>query len=325
MQLDKRQEEIVNYPGSALVLAGPGSGKTRILTAKASKLLKEGQNILCLTFTTAAAAEMSSRVKNLPATTIHSYCYGVVGWDPILEYPGLLYHFLKEKEVTQFDTVLVDEVQDINSLELSVIKALVKPGGHLFAVGDPFQSIMGFQNAIGPGIVDLLEEYGCKKQEIWNNYRSSPEMVGKIEDIYLRNLVSTGVIRNGLSAILCRTHEAIGVLVAELKEAGISYRLVESKDTQEEGRGARLSGNLLSNLHISTVHSAKGREFEHVALFGWPSPASLEDEEEVRVFYVAASRASLSFLSRLSLKETRQWAENQAVTPEDISKSFTKE
>lgn len=68
-----------------LVLAGPGSGKTKVLTMRVAKLLDEsvGQNfrILALTFTTKAAREMRSRVESLVPnemsrvrmTTFHSY------------------------------------------------------------------------------------------------------------------------------------------------------------------------------------------------------------------------------------------------------------
>lgn len=71
--------------GSLLVLAGPGSGKTRVLTYRIARILKEteGQHfkILALTFTNKAAAEMRSRVEELVPreltrvrlTTFHSF------------------------------------------------------------------------------------------------------------------------------------------------------------------------------------------------------------------------------------------------------------
>ncbi len=71
--------------GPLLVLAGPGSGKTRVLTYRITRILEqsEGQHfrILALTFTNKAAAEMRSRVEKLVPkelgrvrlTTFHSY------------------------------------------------------------------------------------------------------------------------------------------------------------------------------------------------------------------------------------------------------------
>ncbi|HJU11162.1 MAG TPA: ATP-dependent helicase, partial [Candidatus Binataceae bacterium] len=76
--------------GAALVLAGPGSGKTRVLTARIARLLKESPNknfrILALTFTTKAAMEMRERVERIAPGmaertfigTFHAFCTQVL-------------------------------------------------------------------------------------------------------------------------------------------------------------------------------------------------------------------------------------------------------
>ena len=62
--LTDRQKEAVEYLGGPLlIVAGPGSGKTRVLSHRARHLLelKSKSRALLLTFTNKAAAEMKSR------------------------------------------------------------------------------------------------------------------------------------------------------------------------------------------------------------------------------------------------------------------------
>jgi DNA helicase-2/ATP-dependent DNA helicase PcrA len=68
-ELDEEQREaVIKSEGRSIIVAGPGSGKTRVITYKIAYLLNNGvepENILLVTFTRAAAREMIERVKNV--------------------------------------------------------------------------------------------------------------------------------------------------------------------------------------------------------------------------------------------------------------------
>src|SRR5690606_9073074 len=79
---------IVIDEDATLVLAGAGSGKTSVITAKAAYLLKAGlrqaDEILLLAFARDAAAEMSERIEtrcgvSIQAHTFHALAYDIIG------------------------------------------------------------------------------------------------------------------------------------------------------------------------------------------------------------------------------------------------------
>jgi DNA helicase-2/ATP-dependent DNA helicase PcrA len=93
-----QQEAVTHVDGPLLVLAGAGSGKTRVITRRVAYLLAQGvpaHQILAITFTNKASDEMRSRiaaltaVRGLTVATFHSFCARVlrthaelVGVDP---------------------------------------------------------------------------------------------------------------------------------------------------------------------------------------------------------------------------------------------------
>jgi len=124
---DRQREAVTTTEGAVLILAGAGSGKTRVITVRIAYLILEKEvppyNILAVTFTNKAAGEMRERVTELMkgqkmqsaplVTTFHSLCVRILRQD--IEHLSEGYN----KSFTIYDT---DD-------SLKVIKACIKDVG----------------------------------------------------------------------------------------------------------------------------------------------------------------------------------------------------
>ncbi|MBL0731754.1 MAG: UvrD-helicase domain-containing protein, partial [Desulfosarcina sp.] len=93
---EEQQRAVLHENGPIMIIAGPGTGKTRTLTSRIAHLINKKkvppENILAVTFTIKAAEEMRSRLLTLPGdkgshpvsaaiptcTTFHSLCYSIL-------------------------------------------------------------------------------------------------------------------------------------------------------------------------------------------------------------------------------------------------------
>ena len=126
-ELNEKQKEVVTHKdGPLLVIAGPGTGKTKVITHRIGYLIREhgikAENILAITFTNKAAQEMQERVNseigephgsNIKVSTFHAFCVNV-----------LRKHALRiglSENFTIFDQELQDEIltESVRALSLN--------------------------------------------------------------------------------------------------------------------------------------------------------------------------------------------------------------
>lgn len=193
------------------VLAGPGSGKTHVLTMKCAKLIyKENvapSQILVLAYNRAVVIELKTRLAKLFASlglsrsasqlhvyTFHGLAKRVCG-EQILDSEDIKSwesQFLNLIQVNPMELkrlfpdiryVLVDEFQDITQTRLDALFELkrIYPKISFFTIGDKDQSIYGFDKveSTDPDYYykQLYDKLKPKQMTMFTNYRSYPEIL----------------------------------------------------------------------------------------------------------------------------------------------------
>jgi ATP-dependent DNA helicase RecQ len=182
-----------------VVAAGPGSGKTKLLTHKLASLYMmedvKHEQMLMLTFSRAAVTEFKKRLMILigdaanyiQIMTFHAYCFDLLGKVGSVEKSDNIIKYTVEKinagevELTKLTkTVLViDEAQDMSEAEYLLVKALMKENDNLrvIAVGDDDQNIYEWRGSSSAHFESLLNEPESQKYELVDNYRSNANIV----------------------------------------------------------------------------------------------------------------------------------------------------
>lgn len=183
-----------------VVIAGPGSGKTRVLVHKMTSLLLredvKAEQLLMLTFSRAAAIEFKKRLIELigegaarfvQINTFHSYAFNLLGRRGSIEQSGdavaLAVEMIREGRVEPSliaKTVLVlDEAQDMDAHEFDLVCALMEKNDTLrvIAVGDDDQNIFEFRGSSSRYLGRFLLDYEAQRFELLENYRSDRQIV----------------------------------------------------------------------------------------------------------------------------------------------------
>lgn len=169
----------------------------------------------------------------------------------------------------RYDVVFVDEAQDTNPARRALVRALVKKGGRVIAVGDPAQAIYGFTGADSDSIeqikrdfnaveLPLTVSYRCPKNVVafaqqWVNHiqpfeKAQEGVVGftSQEDFFKRNDL------NGESAVLCRVTKPIVALAFSLIRRKIACKV----EGREIGNGLK---NLAQRWKVKTTDKLRDK------------------------------------------------------------------
>ena len=251
--LSDTQSQIINDADSKyiVVAAGPGSGKTRVLVHKLAALLLledvKHEQLLMLTFSRAAAIEFKQRLLSLIGNaanfveikTFHSYCFDLLGKIGNLEGAQNVVRdaaaaLIRSGEVEQGKIIksvlVIDEAQDMDADEFSLVQAIMQINDDMrvIAVGDDDQNIYEFRGSDSRHLRSLIDNYGAKKYELLENYRSRSSIValGNAFVATIRSRMKSSPIQavQSESGTVCITHHR-GKYMAE----AIVQQLIASK------------------------------------------------------------------------------------------------
>lgn len=95
----------------------------------------------------------------------------------------------RERIVSRFRYVLVDEYQDTNPLQAAIVALLAGPERNVLVVGDDAQSIYSFRAADVRNILQFPDRFpGARIFKIETNYRSTPDILSLANDVISRNV-----------------------------------------------------------------------------------------------------------------------------------------
>ena len=121
---EKQVEAVIHKNGPMLVIAGPGTGKTKVITHRIAYLIRQHgikpESILAITFTNKAAQEMRDRVNNeigephgsnIKVSTFHAFCVKILREHA--HHIGLSENFAIFDQEIQ-DEILLEVVNELN-------------------------------------------------------------------------------------------------------------------------------------------------------------------------------------------------------------------
>ena len=226
----------------------------------------------------------------------------------------------------RYPYILVDEFQDVNNLQVELIRLLLTEQSQLFCVGDDWQSIYGFRGSEVGYIIEFERHFqGSKIIKLNLNYRSTQHIVGASNEVIKNNRYQ---IEKEILAAKVSEHKIV-VYAGGGDDENAAYCVARVRECLESGippeeilflyRRTKMAHMFFEALkkkglkaQFKTIHAAKGLEARVVFIvgltdgFGGFPDIWLEDrifqvlkkanldlllEEERRLFYVALTRA----------------------------------
>jgi DNA helicase-2/ATP-dependent DNA helicase PcrA len=216
-----QKEAVETIDGPLMVIAGPGTGKTQLLSARTANIVKTTDinpgNILCLTYTETGATEMRNRLMQIMGTaggdvavhTFHSFGTWIIS-----QYPN---YFIDQKALRPLDDISKYQVLE------SLLAGL--PFRHKLAVRDENENFV-WLSSLGD-LIRAIKQSGLSVQQLKDinasNKKSAPKLNEMVQDLFSSTLSIKNI--NELQHVVDDYQSKIAddslskTLIAEINEA----------------------------------------------------------------------------------------------------------
>jgi DNA helicase-2/ATP-dependent DNA helicase PcrA len=261
-----QQEAVIHRDGPLMIVAGAGSGKTKVLTTRIAHLMATGVdafNILALTFTNKAAKEMKERIekvlgnneaRNLYIGTFHSVFARILrGEAHNIGYPN---------NFTIYDT------DDTKSVIKTVVNELNLDDKH-YKPSAVYNRISGAKNAlVGPA--EYANDYALQQEDM----RANRPAIAQIYDAYVKRCFKNGAM--DFDDLLLKFYELLRNVPESLSKYQRKFKYIlvdEYQDTNPaQYEVIKLLGAMHENVCVvgddaQSIYSFRGATIENILQF----------------------------------------------------------
>jgi DNA helicase-2/ATP-dependent DNA helicase PcrA len=263
---ERQREAVLHLDGPLMIVAGAGSGKTKVLTTRVAHLMANGVdafNILALTFTNKAAKEMKERVekilgngeaRNLYIGTFHSVFARILRFEADkIGYPR---HF------TIYDT------DDAKSVVKTVINELNLDDKH-YKPNLVYNRISAAKNAlVGPA--EYKNDYAIQQEDM----RANRPAIGQIYDGYVKRCFKNGAM--DFDDLLLKFYELLKNVPEALAKYQRKFRYILIDEYQDTNPAQyeiiKLLGAMYENVCVvgddaQSIYSFRGATIQNILQF----------------------------------------------------------
>ena len=263
---ERQREAVLHMDGPLMIVAGAGSGKTKVLTTRIAHLMDQGVDsfqILALTFTNKAAREMKERIehilnngesRNLYIGTFHSVFARILR--------------VEAEQIGYPNNFTIYDTDDAKSVIKTVINELNLDDKH-YKPATVYNRISGAKNAL-----ITAEEYKNDQHLLQEDIRANRPAIAQIFDAYTKRCFKNGAM--DFDDLLLKFYELLTKVPSALVKYQRKFRYILIDEYQDTNPAQYEIIKLLGAMHenvcvvgddAQSIYSFRGATIENILLF----------------------------------------------------------